>query len=443
MNHILKGMLNFVRGIFINVKRTFTSMDGLKAFYSVSLYRNAVYLILNSGFTSALGFAFWILAARLYSDEEVGLVSAAIAAAAFLVTLSNFGLDFGLVRFLSNSDQRSNAMVNSCFTIGGLVALASSLIFLAGVNIWSPALTFLRQNPLLSGSFVVGVVAWAIHVLLHNVFVAHQRSKFTLLQGIIQSITKLILIVSLSGTVYGFGILTSWGISFAAAVAVGLLFLLPRLQRGYYPLPTIKKEVVKEIAHFSLANYAVGLVGRISGFILPLMIINLLGPEQSAYFYIASAVISNGLMLIPAGISLSLFAEGSHDEEYLGDYIRKSLKFSFLILVPLIILVFLIGDKILLLFGKAYSQEATKLLWILALSSPLAAINGAYFCKKRVEKKMKSVILLNALTEVIGLGLSYLLIPVMGIMGAGIASLASYGAITLLVLPGLLIKERQ
>ena len=438
----VRKLLSLTGETFIDGARALTSKEKLKTFYGVSLYRNASYLMLNSGATAVFGFVFWILAARFYPAEEVGLASAALAVAGFLLTLANFGLDYGLVRFLPNSGQKSNALVNSCFTIGGLAAIVTSLIFISGLNLWSPALIFLRQNPLLLGSFVATVVVWAIYVLLHNVFVAHQRADFTLFAGIIQGVVKLVLVVILATFAYGFGILASWGIGFTLALMVGLLFFLPRLQSGYRPSPTISKEVVNEIAHFSLANYFAGLIAKVPTFVLPLMVISLLSAEQNAYFYMAYGVISTGLGLIPAGVSLALFAEGSHDEQALGSYVNRSLKFSFLILVPLVILIFLIGDKILLLFGETYSQEATKLLWVLALSCLPGTVNTIYLYKKRVEKEMKTVIILSTLSVVITLGLSYFLLPMMGIMGAGIARLTG-GVVVTLIITGSLLRRAK
>lgn len=435
-----RRLVSSIKDALVDGARNLTSKEGLKALYGVSLYRNAIYLILEYGATGVLGFVFWILAARFYPAEEVGLASAAIAIAGFLVSLSLLGLDYGLIRFLPNSGERANALVNSCLTIGGLAAIVSSLIFLAGLNIWSPDLIFLWQNPLLLGTFVVLVVAYLLYAQLHNVFVAQKRAEFGLWQSIIQGVIKLALIVFLATSVYGFGILASYGIGWALAVVVGLLFFLPRLQSGYRPSFTIRKGAVNEMVHYSLSNYVAGLINKVPISILPLIVLGLLGAEQNAYFYVAFAVIGGGLNAIPASISLSLFAEGSHNEKGLGQYVRRSLKFSFLILVPLVILIFVIGDKILLLFGNVYSEEATKLLWILAVSSLPLTVNTIYFFKKRVEREMKSVIGLTALTVVIVMGLSYFLLPIMGIIGAGIGWLAGNGVVTLVIIGGLLKK---
>src|SRR5919107_1816923 len=47
-----------------------------------SLLRNAVYIMLTTGVNSALGYVFWLVVARSYAAEEVGVASALIAAMA-------------------------------------------------------------------------------------------------------------------------------------------------------------------------------------------------------------------------------------------------------------------------------------------------------------------------------------------------------------------------
>ena len=44
------------------------------------LYKNAYFLMLSSVTSAGAGFFFWLIVARFYSTEEVGLASAIIAA---------------------------------------------------------------------------------------------------------------------------------------------------------------------------------------------------------------------------------------------------------------------------------------------------------------------------------------------------------------------------
>ena len=54
-----------------------TSREKLKQLIHAPLYANAIYLMATSASTAVLGFVFWILVARFYTPEAVGLGSAA------------------------------------------------------------------------------------------------------------------------------------------------------------------------------------------------------------------------------------------------------------------------------------------------------------------------------------------------------------------------------
>ena len=140
---------------------------------------------------------------------------------------------------------------------------------------------------------------------------------------------------------------------------------------------------------------------------------------------------------------MSLFAEGSHDEGKLGRSVWQSLKMTFLLLTPAVLLISVLAGKILLMFGAQYSQNATTLLRLLAVSAFPVAINSLYFGTKRVERKMGVVILLIVLAGAVTLGLSYLLMPREGIAAVGIAWLAGQCGITLVVVTQWLMQQRK
>lgn len=54
----------------------------------------------------------------------------------------------------------------------------------------------------------------------------------------------------------------------------------------------------------------------------------------------------------------------------------KAIKFTFLLIIPMILGIFIFGDKILLLFGKAYSENGFYVLCILVLSVIPFTINN-------------------------------------------------------------------
>lgn len=415
-------------GFLTEVINIVTSKERLKQLLRVPLYSNAFYLMTASAASALLGFVFWIIVARFYSPEDIGLASAAIAAIGLLAAISYLGLGMGLIRFLPHAGENANSMINTVFTIGTLSSIIAAFVFIAGLGFWSPALLFIRQNPIYLAAFIVFAIASTLWLLVGETFVAERRAGFVLANGLTFGLLKLPLPMALASFFHSFGIFASWGISLGVALLLSILLFLPRAQPSYQPFFAINKKAVNDMLHYSFANYLSFLFWGVPGFILPIMVVNLMGAESNAYFYIAWAV-GSVLIMIPNATATSLFAEGSYEEEKLGSNIWRSLKMTLLILAPAVILVSAIADKLLLLFGASYAENATTLLRLLAISTLPLAINIVYLNIKRVEKKLRVIVGLTALVAAVTLGLAYLLLPRMGINGIGIAWLVSQGIV--------------
>ena len=95
------------------------------------LYKNSFFLMLNSALTAIFGFISLTIITRLYTTTDLGLFFAIVSAAGLLAVFSRLGFDVGLIRFLPESKEPEN-LINSCFTLSGIVALIFAVIFLAG-----------------------------------------------------------------------------------------------------------------------------------------------------------------------------------------------------------------------------------------------------------------------------------------------------------------------
>jgi O-antigen/teichoic acid export membrane protein len=424
-----------IRGFLVDTVKVATSKERLRQLFHVPLYSNAIYLMIASAVGAVLGFVFWIVAARFYTPEDVGLASAAISAAGLMAMIATLGLGYGLIRLLSQSGKKANDMLNSCFTIGTLSSVVAGLIFLVGLGFWSPALLFVQQSPIFFIAFIILTASFTLTYLAGDTFVAERQAGFTLAITLVHGLLKLPLVILLALAFHAFGIFVSWTISLFLASLLGIFLFLPRVRTGYRPRFTINRGVIGEMVHFASANYAANFVSAAPGFVLPIIIVNLLGAEANAYFYIAW-MIGSLLLGVSGAVSLSLFAEGSYDEGRLGVALRRSLKLTFLILVPAVMLILAFADKLLILFGAAYSQSGTVLLRILAISAIPSAINLIYLGMKRVEKKLTIIIALTSFIAAGTLVLSYVLLPYLGINGVGIAFLSSHGITALVIVAG-------
>jgi len=394
------------------------------------LYKNSYYLVGGAGVVTLLGVAFWAIVARFYPADEVGLATALISAIGLLGIFSKLGFDFVLIRYLPQEvDKRG--MLNSCFTITGLVSLFLAMIFMAGLGFWSPALLFVQEDIPLLLLFIIFTPIYSVWMLQSSAFVGMRSAKFSFAEGLIASTLKIPLPIILAS--FGvLGIFFSWGVASCVALMAGFFLFFPRVVTRYYPVPTIKRKLINEMAHFSAGNYLAELFDSAPGMLLPLIIINVLGAEMGAYFYMAWACTSI-LFMIPVSTSASLLAEGSHDPRRFRRDAIRAIKFALILLVPAILVILTVGDKLLLLFGSEYSQNALRLLRILALSAIPLTITRVYVTIKRVQLKMSPVIFIYAFTAISSLAASYILMINLDLLGIGIAWLAVQGIMAAVV----------
>jgi O-antigen/teichoic acid export membrane protein len=391
------------------------------------LYRNSFFLMLNTVVTSGLGFFFWMVVARFYTEAEVGWGSAIISAISLLAMLSVPGFGAALIRFLPKAEN-PQAMINSCLTLSGLIAVVISVIFIAGLDFWSPALAFIKENPVFAAAFVFFVLAQTLYGAIASVFIARRRADFTLYKSIVFSLLKIPLPILLVLFFHAFGIAASWGIAAAVALVVALFFFVPRVQPHYKPVPSLNLSVIGGMWRYSSGSYIARLFNSAPALILPIMVVNLLGAAQNAYFYVAW-MIAGLLFAIPAAVSNSLFAEGAHFEEDLWGNVVKSLKFVFLILVPAVVLLLLVGKWLLLLFGEGYSESGLLLLRILCVASLFAGVSIIYTATLRIEDRMRELGLIFGFVTVVTLVGSYFIMPQVGLVGIGYIWLAVQGVV--------------
>jgi O-antigen/teichoic acid export membrane protein len=416
-----------------NIVRRFTTREGIKKFFGISLYRNAVYLILDLAIPSLTGFIFWVLAARLYSTENIGIASAAIAVNGLLVAISTLGLSNAIIRFLPGAGDRAEGMINSAFTVAGLVSILAAFIFIAGLKLWAPGLLSIRNSPVFFIMFVLLVPLNLFDTLCGVIYVAQRRSDLILLQDSIASLLRFLPLFLLATLFAYFGIFVSWGLALLIATIIGIFILLPKMLNGRRPKPAINRKIFGEMIQFSASNYGVSLLSMASSSILPLIVLNRLGAAQNAYFFV-SWTISSTIATVPSAITTALFAEGSNNEKSLDNDVKRSLLFIFVLLVPLVIMVLFFGKWILLIFGAKYSQNALALLKVLTITALPLSINALYFTIKRIQKKMKSVIIMTGFISLVALALTYVLLPQIGLLGVGIGWLSANSPAALFII---------
>lgn len=381
------------------------------------LFKNSIFIMLTSVSSAGFGFIFWMLAAKMYSPEDVGIATALISSMALLVLISRFGLDSSIIRFFPINDK--SRIFNTCVIITTFFVVLFGVIFIIGVDTFSPEL-YILKIPFNAAFYLIFLATSSIIALSTISFVAIRKAVFQFLQSIVVG-SRILFLIPLM-TFGAIGIFGAVGISFILAFLLAL-FLLAKsgIRLGFI----IDREFLNEAFNFSAGNYLAGIFTMGPNFILPILVMNTLGAENAAYYYIAYSI-SALLFVIPNSISMSLFVEGSHGEA-LKKNVMRSLVAIFSILLPAIIILYLIGGEVLGIVGVDYATNGLELLRMLVVANIFVSINFVYFSIMRIQKNMRGLVLLSSLIFVLLIGLSYIFMAMFGIVGVGYAWMVSYG----------------
>jgi len=399
-----------------------------------SLYRNSIYLMLSTGIMAFFGFFFWIINARLFSAEQIGLATALISSVSLISGLSLIGLNTGIIRYLPKSDRKEDK-INTVITIVLIITFVLSIIYILGLNYFSPKLSFINHNIIFILIFILITVFLSLESIYGNVFIAYRNTKYTFYKSIIGSIFKIaspFMLVSLG--IYAIFISASLGSVIAFLMSLIILYRV----YGYKLRLIIKKDIFLRMSKLSFGNYIAGFAASLPLNLLPIMIINNLGPKQAAFYYM-DMLIAGTLNTVVSSTGQALFAEGSFNDKELKKYVIKSVKFTLLILIPSIIFIFLFGKYILLFFGKEYSSEGTILLYLLSLSVIFTSVNSVLSAILNVKGKVNYILMMCLVGPVILLIFTNYAIP-MGLVPLGFAWLIGEGIISLIYISVVFFK---
>jgi len=405
----------------------------------IPLFRNGYALIVSSAATSGLGLVYWVLAARYYPAEIVGLGSAALSAMLLLSGIAQLSLNSVLVRFVPLAGRATPRLVIYSYLISAAMAAVISFIFILGLDVWAPALRFIGASAGWQISFVLATVVWCIFALQDSVLTGLRQAVWIPLENTTFAVVKIVLLVALAGSLQSVGIFASWNVPvLLSLLPINLLIftrLIPRYIRatGEQAAPLAPGV----IARFIGGNYLGSLFFLASTTLLPVIVANLLGASANAYFYPPWMIVT-ALQLVASNMSTSLTVEVAFDQSKLRAYSQRVLIQTVRLVVPIVIVVLMGAPLVLQVFGTNYATEGSALLRWLALGVLPNILVALFVSLARVQNRSGVIMIVQGALSVLTLGLSYLLLPIFGITGVGMAWLASQAIVALFLLPTLL-----
>ncbi len=397
------------------------------------LYTNTAYLWLGEIAFALLGFAFWTVAARLYSPDAVGLAGVALSAILVLAQVSQLGLGYALIRAIPQSGHEAALLLSRSLVVVSAASVLIGVVFLSSLPMWSQDLKDLLWRPVAGGGFLVFAVFATVAGLFRFIFVAYQRADFVLAITMVIGALRLPLIALLGGLGSAMVIVAGHGLAVLAAILLAGLVFLPRCTgRLYLPLG-LDVWRLAPLAPFALSNLVSQVLTVLVWQVLPLVVISLAGAEAAGHFYIGWAV-AGVVLILTQQLALALFAEGSSARRGFGSQARGSLVLGVALGGVFAVVIYFMGDLVLRLFGREYVEQTSTVLKLLAAATPLAAVTYIYLGIERVRRRMVPLWAGSAVVAVVMVATTAVLVPRVGLAGAGYGVLAGYGVGALLSL---------
>jgi O-antigen/teichoic acid export membrane protein len=412
---------------------------------SDSLLRNSVYVMGTTIVNSALGYVYWVIAARSFSPAEVGLATALVAAMTMTALLSNMGIGHALVQRLPRRKEPAewSLTVTTAAALAGGASLAGGVVAIGILGATGTDLSTVSETGY-ALVFAAAVIAWTLSSVLDFVFIAQRQAGKMLARNALLSLLKIPLLL-LPFSAGADGALVIFGTWAAATVVVGVVtwfVLIGRSRPGFRPRLRGARGEARTMSRYLVGHHLINLGSASPMYLFPLLVTARLGASANAYFYVGWMVGGIFFLVSPA-VAASLFAEGAHDPQQLGQKLRTAARFIALLLTPAMIICLAGGHLILSAFGADYADESYVLLALLVASAVPDAVTNLAVSALRVRERLGLAATLTFSMLAIAAIAAWVLLPELGIEAVGWAWLGSQTAGALVVGVVVLARRRR
>jgi O-antigen/teichoic acid export membrane protein len=328
------------------------------------LLGNASSLAATTGLTSALGFAYWAFAARLFSQRAVGYGSATVSAMTMLGTIGMLGLGTVLIGELPRRRPRAG-LISAALLASAGGSLALGLGFAVIAPHVSARFRDMSSTPAQAALFAAGVALTGMTLVFDQATIGLMRGGLQLSRNLAFSLVKLLLLPGVALALHdqlGIGITLSW----VAGTAASLLPTAVQIRLAGGPVFARPDwGVLRGLGRTALAHNWLNLAIAVPRSLIPVLVTVVVSPSANAAFY-AAWMLSSFLYVVPTHLATVLFAIASADPQQVARKLRFTLRMSAMIGLPGMAVLGFGAHLALSMFGASYARVATLPLWLLA-----------------------------------------------------------------------------
>lgn len=384
-------------------------------FFKSSLYSNAIYIYLTTVSSAVFGFLFWVIAAKYYPSSEVGIVTALLSVMSLIVLIAKSGFEQSIIRYFPKySHYNKSLLLSTSIWVASVICLTLCISYIVIVKS-----TYETLGLFGSIVYISIIICNIISLLIGYSFIALRSSRYRFVQSLAMGTRIIFLPFLLSLGVMGLLVSTLVSYFITSIVSVYLL-----QKCGVKLVNSIDIKSFKDVFSFTTSNTFINIFSEAQNYILPSIVLVLLGAEFSAYYYIGFTIASI-LFMVPTSLAISMFVESSNGLD-LKKTAFKSIIGGSIVLIPLVSMLIACSDTLLQLVNSDYIVAAS-MLEILSLSSFMVLIVNVYYSICRVRNTMAPVIFISFSIFILTIVSSVYLLPMFGLIGIGYAWLIGYG----------------
>jgi len=388
---------------------------------------NLLWGLVISSIISAIGM---ILVAGMLSEAAFGVVSIALIGPNIITYIRDLGIDQATIKYstLYRVDGETRKLKNVILT-GTMFEVILGAAFTTVSIVLSGIMATLLERPTIVPLMQIAsltILAGALLKAAQSVFLGYDKIELYSITLVAQSIFKTALMVVLVYLQYGeYGATIGNAVSFIGAGLVGLAFLYVAIIKGLRKEETGKLEIVstaKMLLKFGVPlSVAAMLVGVLSEYYRFLVAIytpdTLMGNYQVALnFALLVSIFATSI----ATILFPTFSKvkGHEDQKTMSSMFQYSVKYTSLLIVPVTVAIMALSQPgVQTLFQNKY--EYTPLYLSLYASTFLYSAIGNLSAGALINSQGQTQfnLKITAITVVLGIIMSLILIPAFGILG--------------------------
>ncbi|CAN5821329.1 hypothetical protein BH24ACT3_BH24ACT3_00080 [soil metagenome] len=380
------------------------------------LLTGSAVLVFGAAVQALTGSIFWLIAARLDDQTDVGNATALYTSVLFVTYLAGLGLPVAVARYAADRSQESDTIFSWGLAATTVSAIGFGLAYVALVPAAATeVLTDLHPvlGPLL---FAVMVVGAAYSLVVDVRFMTMRRWNLVLIRIIAVGLVRipiLFLIPDDDHQALWLFLVATGPVAVSGFLSAGVVSRVTGGRLQLVPRPRTTRAVVR----YSGVNYISTLAYQAPYFALPVIVLANVAPAVNASFYVAWGIVSVAFY-VPSAIGQALLAEGGKD----GAQLRAQLRLALGLAVGLMAVgglgAFFFSGVVETVYGPDYHDAARILPALMAAGVPWA-LTSLYLTAARVLHHHVATVAITATLTGAIIVPALVLVPADGIDGAG------------------------